>query len=195
VFASLAADAASLGAVLRRSSRVKVDCGAPVDLADGNEREILRAALRTGAAQHLRAGEDLLVLLERLNRMIEVSIGKRDPQRRTELGIQLLRAITICELMETESRERFPHHEPLARLSRETSRSLAQGCIRALGNDVAADLRRVFPRFSRVVRHVATGHDGQSPSLFRRWSLSHKHRTGEAQTAAAPEQLDAPTTT
>ncbi len=66
VLNALAADAISLGELLQRTPRVKLDAGEAVDLGDGDEREILAAALRAGAAQHLRAGEDLLALVERL---------------------------------------------------------------------------------------------------------------------------------
>ena len=154
VFASLAADAASLGTLLRRTRRIKLDRGEAVNLADGDERELLGAALLAGVRQHFRAGDDLLPLLERLNRMMDVSIGKRDPQRRTELGIMLLRAISICELLDDESRDRFPGYEPLARLARDASRALAEGYVRALGADMPADLRRAFPRFARAVREA-----------------------------------------
>ena len=195
VFTSLAADASSLGTLLRRTHRIKIDSGDPVDLGDGDEREMLAAALRSGAAQHVRAGEDLLELLERLNRMVEVSIGKRDPQRRTELGIQLLRGIAVCELLESESRDRFPRHAPLAKLAAETSTALARGYLRALGRDVPAPLRRVFPRFFRAVRTVASQTDVVPPSLFRRWALSPKRSVRPAEPPPRTERLDTPTTT
>lgn len=191
VFASLAADACALGSLLRRTSRIKIDRGSSVDLADGDERELLLAALRTGAAQHLRAGEDLLTLLERLDRMLEVSIGKRDPQRRTEVALQLLRAMTICELIETESRVRYPRHEALARLARETLQALTRGYVRALGSRVESDLRRAFPRFCRGVHEYAN--DQAPPSLFRRWSLASKKRVARETPPAPVSRLDVPT--
>lgn len=195
VFTALAADAASLGTLLRRTSRIKVDTGSAVDLGDGNERELLAAALRAGAAQHVRAGEDLLTLLERLNRMIEVSVGKRDPQRRTELALQLLRAMASCELLETEWRERFPAHEPLGRLARDTNAALARGYLRALGKDVDPDLRRAFPRFARAVRAAAAdAGTGASFSLFRRWSLTSKKPSRDALAQPDPAALRPPPT-
>jgi hypothetical protein len=168
VFAALSADASSLGNLLRHTQRIKLDNGAPVNLTDGDEREMLLAGLRAGCKQHVRAGEDLLTLLERLNRMVEASTGKRDPERRTELAIVLLRALTICELLETEARERFPYHAPLDHLARDTARSLAQGYLRVLGRDVPADVKRAFPRFTRGLREA----DGQfaptTPTLLQR---------------------------
>ncbi len=194
VFASLAADAASLGTLLRRTQRIKLDRGAAVNLADGDEREMLAAALRAGARQHVRAGEDLLTLLERLNRMMDVSVGKRDAQRRTELGIALLRAMAICELLDSESRERFPGYEPLARLARDAARALADGYVRALGADVASDLRRVFPRFARAVREAGGVPEPSGSSLLLRFALGGRRAPRDADKPKAPtERMDAPT--
>jgi hypothetical protein len=192
VFAALAADASSLGNLLRRTQRIKLDNGAPVNLADGDEREMLLAGLRVGCKQHVRAGEDLLTLLERLNRMVESSVGKRDPERRTELAIVLLRAITICELLDMEARERFPYHTPLQHLARDTARTLAQGFQRILGHDVPADLKRAFPNFARILREA----DGQlapsSPTLLQRLAGGRRAAADpvRASEPAAPVPLD-----
>lgn len=196
VFSALAADASSLGNLLRRTPRIKLDTGNPVDLADGDEREMLLAGLRAGCKQHVRAGEDLLTLLERLNRMVESAIGKRDEGRRTELAIVLLRALTICELLDSEARERFPYHAPLDRLSRDTTRALAQGYLRVLGQDVPADLKRAFPRFARALREA----DGQlaptSPTLLQRLAGGRRVPADPVREreAATPVRLDVPST-
>jgi len=188
VFATLAADASSLGKLLHRPQRIKLDNGDPVNLADGDEREMLAAGLRAGCKQHVRAGEDLLTLLERLNRMVESSVGKRDPERRTELAIVLLRAITICELLDMEARDRFPYHAPLHDMARDTARALAQGFQRVLGHDVPADLKRAFPQFARILREA----DGQlaptSPTLLQRLA-------GGRRPAADPVRKSEPATT
>jgi hypothetical protein len=193
VFASLAADASSLGSLLRRTQRIKLDRGEAVNLADGDERELLGAALLAGARQHVRAGEDVLTLLERLDRMMDSSLGKRDAQRRTELGIMLLRAMAICELLDAESRDRFPGFEPLERLSREAARVLADGYARALGTDMPPDLRRVFPRFARAVREAGGAPDPMGNSLLVRFALGQRRARRAVDPHAAPtERLDTP---
>jgi hypothetical protein len=154
-FTALAADATSLGKLLRRAQRISLEDDGAVDLGDGAEREILAATLRAGAAQHLRAGEDLLTLVERLNRMMEVSSGRHDGTGRAQLGMALLRGIAVTELLDTESRERFPASLPLAALARDAAHALAQGYLRALGAEMPADLRRAFPRFALAVRDLA----------------------------------------
>jgi hypothetical protein len=193
VFTALAADAASLGALLRRNQRIVLDQGSGVDLADGNEREILAAALRAGTAMHLRGGEDMLTLLERLNRMIEASNPRRDGSPRADLGISLLRAIAIVELLDAEARERFPTSQPLAKLAADSARALAQGFVAAMGTEVPADLKRAFPRFARTVRDAAEGRQTDTtPSLMQRLALGMR-RAPEPETdpQRSPKRLDA----
>jgi hypothetical protein len=176
----LAAEAISLGELLQRTSRVKLDAGRAVDLGDGDEREILAAALRVGGAQHLRAGKDLLALVERLDRMLGASAGRRDSGRRAELGIVLLRAIAIVELLDRESRDRYPHAAALAHLAAGASSAVTRGYARALGTEVAPDIRRAFPRFARALRDVAS-----------RGAVSQPGRAvpGRARTPGPPAEL------
>jgi hypothetical protein len=193
VLNALAGDAISLGELLQRTPRVKLDAGNAVDLGNGDEREILAAALRAGAAQHLRAGEDLLALVERLDRMLGASAGRRDAGRRADLGIVLLRAIAIVELLDEESQDRYPHAAALARVATEAMSALAHGYTRVLGKDVPPDLRRVFPRFTRAVpeagRRGATSMPPRSASRPARGG-------GLARTAkiSPTERIDAPST-
>jgi hypothetical protein len=187
VLNALAGDAISLGELLQRTPRVKLDAGNAVDLGSGDEREILAAALRAGAAQHLRAGEDLLALVERLDRMLGASAGRRDIGRRAELGIVLLRAIAIVELLDQESRDRFPHAADLVRLATEAMSALAHGYTRVLGKDVPPDLRRAFPRFTRET--LGAGRRG-APSMPQR-PASRPARTVQV---PPTERIDAPST-
>ncbi len=168
VFASLAAEAASLGLLLLKTCRIQLGRGTTVDLALPEERDLLRTALRAAAAQHLDSGADLLTLLERLDRMAEVSIGKRDPSQRIELGIQLLRAMVVCELLQYESRERFSRHLPLRALAADTTATLAGGYVRALGAELPRAVKRIFPRFARCVEETARSHGVLQPSLLQR---------------------------
>jgi hypothetical protein len=193
VLNALAADAISLGQLLQRTPRVKLDAGEAVDLADGDEREILAAALRAGAAQHLRAGEDLLALVERLDRMLGASAGRRDIGRRADLGIVLLRAIAIVELLDEESHDRFPHAAALARVATDAMSALAQGYTRVLGTDVPHDLRRVFPRFARAAPEA--GRRG-APSMPPRPAPRPARGGGLVRTAkvSPTERIDAPST-
>jgi hypothetical protein len=188
VLHALAGDAISLGELLQRTPRVKLDAGHAVDLGDGDEREILAAALRAGAAQHLRAGEDLLALVERMDRMLGASAGRRDIGRRAELGIVLLRAMAIVELLDEESRDRYPRATALARLAADAMSALTQGYTRVLGKDVPPDLGRAFPRFTRAAAEVERRGAPSRPT-------PRPARSGElARPAPVPptERVDAP---
>ena len=191
MFAAFAADANALGALLRRTYCIDVQGGQAIDLSDGTERDLLLAALQAGAAQHLASGEDLLTRLERLNRMNEAGPASRDSKRRTELAIVLLRAMTLCELVEAESRERFPRHRPLAALSAGAMRQLASGYLRVLGYDIPRSVRRAFPRFSRAVRAAAQVRGLVRQSMLERlatvWPQKRLTDPGEApQAPSAP---------
>lgn len=194
VLNALAADAISLGELLQRTPRVKLDAGDAVDLGDGDEREILAAALRAGAAQHLRSGGDLLALVERLDRMLGASAGRRDIGRRADLGIVLLRAMAIAELLDAESHQRYPHATALAHLATDATHALARGYTRVLGQDVPPDLRRAFPRFTRV---LVEAERRDAPSIAPR-PEPRPARGGEpVRTAPVPptKRIDAPSTT
>jgi hypothetical protein len=154
VFTTLAADATSLGRLLARNGAIGLGYGEALDLADGGEREILAATLRAGAVQHLRAREDVLTLVERLNGMIDAAQGRRDAMQRTEVGIALLRAIAVVELLTRESRERYPGCEPLGRLAVEARSAVAYGYVRTFGADVPPNVRRAFPAFAQAVREA-----------------------------------------
>lgn len=196
VFTALAADATSLGSLLRRNQRIVLDQDAGVDLANGDEREILAAALRAGTTMYLRGGEDLLTLVERLNRMMEASHPRRDGSPRVDLGISLLRAIAIVELLDTEARERFPTSQPLAKLAGESGRALALGFVSALGTDVPADLKRAFPLFARSVRDAAEGRrTSTTPSLLQRLALGMRRAPApEPEAEHTPKRLNSPST-
>lgn len=182
VLNALAADAISLGELLQSTPRVKLDAGRAVNLASGDEREIPAAAL------HLRAGEDLLALVERLDRMLDASAGRRDTGRRAELGIVLLRAIAIVELLDEESHDRYPHAAALARLAAGAAGAVTRGYARVLGTDVPPDLRRAFPRFTRAVREVAARGAPSQPRGAK------PQRAGAPDARAPARRVDAPST-
>lgn len=155
VFLSLAAEASDLGRVLGRSNRVRLDRGETVDLGLEVEHHFLVMGLKAGVKQCVRGSQDLLDSLERLNGMLAASVGKQDANRRTELALSILRAMVICELLQSESRARYAKHAPLAELAETTCAGLARGCLRALRGELPSECRWAFPCFARALKRTA----------------------------------------
>lgn len=150
VFSSLAVQATGVGLLLGHCPP-----------ASGEESAVLAATLDTAATEYLRSGEDLLALLEWLEHA-------KGPNPQVELAVQLLHAITVCELLQYESRERFARHLPLRTLADEATRTLASGYVRLMGGELPRAVKRAFPRVARYVRDAARMRMSQQRSLLRR---------------------------
>jgi hypothetical protein len=129
--------------------------------ASDEESEVLTATLDTAATEYLQSGEDPLALLE----WLEHAEG---PNPQVELAVQLLHAITVCELLQYESRERFARYLPLRTLADEATRALAGGYVRLMGGELPRAVKRAFPRVARYVREAARMRMPQQRSLLRR---------------------------
>jgi hypothetical protein len=154
VFDMFAHKAAHVGRSLAQSKRLSLGSGPAVDLTQSEQVELVLLSLRSGAKDHVKRGEDLLTLIERVGAMLNVSPRARGGEGTTDVGLHLMRAIAIAELLQQESTQRFARHEPLRRLAEATMTQVVQGFVARFGGNIASEIQRAFPRFARTIRTV-----------------------------------------
>jgi hypothetical protein len=169
VFNLFAFDVARVGKLLSQTKHPDLGVGLPLDLGKSEQVELVLLSLRLAAKDHLRRGEDLLALLKRIDAMLDAS-GGRSSQSTVDAGLSLLRAIARAELLQEESRQRYPQHVALRETTDTATAALARGFVTRFGAHLPRELQRAFPRFAAARRMTATRYRG-SAILPRAWSV------------------------
>src|SRR5262245_16290554 len=91
MFDVFALEARSLGASLLRGKRLLIPGGSALDLANPLHVEFALLSVKTGVKQHVRRGEDLLTLVDRVMGMIEASTRRLQTGLQTDVGLYVLR--------------------------------------------------------------------------------------------------------
>ena len=112
VFSRFAFDVTRVGKLMSQTKQPDLGVGAPLDLGKSEQVELVLLSLRIATRDHVRRGERLLVLLGRIDAMLDAS-GGRSSESTVDTGLSLLRAIVRAELLQEESRQRYPRHRAL----------------------------------------------------------------------------------
>lgn len=152
VLESCADRAAALGGVLAGSRELRLDGCAPLDLTSATTLEFLLLGIRVATKQHLQRGDDLLRLIERAGAILDAARGARTDGGKTDAGLHLVRGIAMAELVQEESRNRFPRHAPLRERADAAMASLVAGFLARFGGELPGEVRRAFPRFATAMR-------------------------------------------
>src|SRR5215471_642063 len=162
VFELFAVEAKSLGVALMQSKRLAVPGGSSLDLTDTRHVELALLSVATAARQHLRRNEDLLAFVERVTAMVEASTRRPGVGLKTDVGLHVLRAIAMAELLQQEA-TRFSGDAKLQAMARDAQTSLASGFIARFGTRLPPVITRVFPRFADSLSQ--SGRLGSRPGL------------------------------
>lgn len=154
VFEMFAHQAAQVSGQLAQGKQLSLGAGAPVDLGKSDQVELVLLSIQTAARDHVRRGEDLLALIERVSAMLNASPSGRSGDWNADAGLHLLRAIAISELLEHELAARFTQYAPLSRLAESTTAALVAGFLARFGGNLPTEVQRAFPRFARAVRNA-----------------------------------------
>jgi hypothetical protein len=148
VFDLFGLDVIRVGKALVANKQLALGVGAPVDLGKSDQVEFVLLTIRVAARDHLRRGEDLLTLLDRVDAMLDSSTGRRSTEDGIDVGLCLLHVIAKSELLQEESRKRFARHAPLRNLADKASAELVRGFVARFGGELPKEIQRAFPRFS-----------------------------------------------
>jgi hypothetical protein len=154
VLESCADRAAALGGVLAGSRELRLDGCAPLDLTSATTLEFLLLGIRVATKQHLQRGDDLLRLIERAGAILDAGRGARADGGKTDAGLHLVRGIAMAELVQDESRTRFPRHAGLGERADAAMASLVAGFLARFGGELPGEVRRAFPRFAAAMREA-----------------------------------------
>jgi hypothetical protein len=154
VLESCADQAAALGSVLAGSRALRLEGCAPLDLASSTTLEFLLLGIRVATKQHLQRGDDLLRLIERAGAILDAARGARADGGKTDAGLHLVRGIAMAELVQDESRTRFPGHAGLRERADAAMASLVAGFLARFGGELPGEVRRAFPGFAAAMREA-----------------------------------------
>lgn len=154
VFNWFAFDVARIGRLMSQTKQPDLGVGALLDLGNSDQVELLLLSLRLAARDHVRRGESLFMLLGRIDAMLDAS-GGRSSEGTVDAGLTVLRAIVRTELLQEESRQRYPRHAALRELTDTATAALVRGFVSRFGRHLPHELQRAFPQFAEVVRNVS----------------------------------------
>jgi hypothetical protein len=105
------------------------------------------------AKAHLHRGEGLFALIDRADAMIDATGGvARAGGGKMDVGLQVLRAIAMAEVLDDEARGRFARNAALRALADGTMAQLVAGFIARFGGSLPTEVQRAFPRFATALR-------------------------------------------
>ena len=154
LFNLFAFDVTRVGRLMSQTKQPDLGVGAPLDLGKSEQVEHLLLSLRIAARDHVRRGESLLVLLGRIDAMLDAS-GGRSSKSTVDTGLSLLRAIVRAELLREESRQRYPRHAALREATDTATAALVRGFVSRFGRHLPHELQRAFPQFAEAVRNAS----------------------------------------
>lgn len=155
VFNLFASDVTRVGKLMSQTRQPDLGVGASLDLGKSEQVELVLHSLRFAAKDHVRRGESLLVLLGRIDAMLEAS-GGRSSQSTVDTGLSLLRAIARAELLQEESRQRYPRHAALRAATDSATAAFVRGFVSRFGARLPHELERAFPRFAEAVPNASS---------------------------------------
>jgi len=158
----------SVGVTLDRTARLMVAGGAALDLSRPEQAEFVRLNLQTLARQHLRRGEDLPALVERINAMLGASTRRSRAAAKLDASLHLVRAIAMGELLQRATGSQVADRMAAADVAESAVECLARAYAARLGAQLPDEAERVFPRFAGALarlphagrRDLATGRRG-----------------------------------
>jgi len=153
MFERFAIDVRTVAMTLSYSRRFAVDGRSELDLRDARQAEFGILGLTTAAKQHLRRGEDLLTLVERIMAMIDAGRSRGPGVTRFEAGLHLLCAVAMAELLQEES-ARYRRDKRLRELADSSMARLSDAFVSRFGSGLPEEVTRVFPRFAQAVSRV-----------------------------------------
>ena len=160
----------SVGVTLDRTARLMVAGGAALDLSRPEQAEFVRLNLQTLARQHLRRGEDLPALVDRINAMLGASTRRSRAAAKLDASLHLVRAIAMGELLQRSAASQTADRIFAADVAEGAVQCLARAYAARLGAQLPYEAERVFPRFAGALarlphagrRDLATGRRGEA---------------------------------
>lgn len=132
MFERFAVEVRSVAAVLAAGHRFVAEDGARLDFGDPRQAEFGLLGLSTAAKQHLRRGEDLLTLVERIMAMVDAGRPGVPGAQGFAAGLRLLCAIAMAELLGEEA-GRYRRDPRVRELADSSMERLAESFGRRLG--------------------------------------------------------------
>ena len=156
VLESFAREATALGRALVETRQLRLERCASLDLANSANVEFLLLSIRMAAKAHLRRGEGLFALIDRADAMVDAARGAARVAAggKMDVGLQVLRAIAMAEVLDEESRGRFARNAALRALADATMTQLVAGFAARFGGTLPAEVQRAFPRFAAALREA-----------------------------------------
>jgi CRP/FNR family cyclic AMP-dependent transcriptional regulator len=144
----------SVGVTLARTARLVVAGGAALDLSSPEQAEFVRLNLHTVSRQHLRRGEDLAALVERITAMLHASTRRSRAAAKLDASLHLVRAIAMGELLQRAAGSETADRMYAADVAEGAVDCLAKAYAARLGTELPEEVERLFPRFAAALARI-----------------------------------------